>query len=98
MTFLHVRARRVVNTLPKSGRLPFRHTINAYRGCSHACSYCLAADTPVLRADGTSAPIQSRRAGDRLTRPNGTQSVASAALPRGAADQPHLLVTLGGRA
>ena len=45
MEFLHVSARTLVNTLPKSGRLPFRHTVNAYRGCSHACTYCFARPT-----------------------------------------------------
>ena len=45
MEFLHVHARTLVNTLPRSGRLPFRHTINAYRGCSHACTYCFARPT-----------------------------------------------------
>jgi DNA repair photolyase len=25
--------------------VPFRHTINCYRGCSHACSYCFARPT-----------------------------------------------------
>ena len=45
MDFLHVHARSLINTLPRSGRLPFRHTINAYRGCSHACSYCFARPT-----------------------------------------------------
>ena len=42
MEFLHVRARTILNTLPAASRLPFRHTINAYRGCSHACTYCFA--------------------------------------------------------
>ena len=42
MEFLHVRARTILNTLPAGSRLPFRHTINAYRGCSHACTYCFA--------------------------------------------------------
>jgi DNA repair photolyase len=41
MEFLHVRARTIINTLASSP-LPFRHTINAYRGCSHACTYCFA--------------------------------------------------------
>ena len=45
MEFLHVHARTIINTLPRSGRLPFRHTINTYRGCSHACSYCFARPT-----------------------------------------------------
>ena len=25
--------------------MPFRHTINAYRGCTHACTYCFARPT-----------------------------------------------------
>ena len=45
MELLHVHARSIINTLPDGGRLPFRHTINAYRGCSHACSYCFARPT-----------------------------------------------------
>lgn len=45
MEFLHVQARRVVNEVPKASRMPFRWTINAYRGCQHACSYCFARPT-----------------------------------------------------
>jgi DNA repair photolyase len=42
LELLHVRARRVINAVPASSRMPFRWTINAYRGCSHACVYCFA--------------------------------------------------------
>ena len=45
MEFLHVDARRVINEVPKASRVPFRWTINAYRGCSHACSFCFARPT-----------------------------------------------------
>ena len=45
MEFLHVNARRIINEVPKASRLPFRYTINAYRGCSHACVYCFARPT-----------------------------------------------------
>jgi DNA repair photolyase len=45
MEFLHVRARRIINEVPAASRMPFRFTINAYRGCSHACSYCFARPT-----------------------------------------------------
>src|SRR5205807_10168114 len=31
--------------IPKASLLPFRWTINAYRGCSHACSFCFARPT-----------------------------------------------------
>ena len=39
LEFLHVNARRIVNEVPAASSMPFRYTINAYRGCSHACSY-----------------------------------------------------------
>ena len=45
MEFLHVQARRLINEVPKASHMPFRWTINAYRGCSHACSYCFARPT-----------------------------------------------------
>src|SRR3954470_11316394 len=45
MEFLHVRARRIINEVPAASRMPFRFTINAYRGCSHACTYCFARPT-----------------------------------------------------
>jgi len=45
MEFLHVHARTIVNKVPASSRMPFSYTINAYRGCSHACTYCFARPT-----------------------------------------------------
>lgn len=45
MEFLHVNARRVINRVPDKSVVPFRYTINAYRGCSHACTYCFARPT-----------------------------------------------------
>jgi len=45
MEFLHVNARSIINSVPASSRMPFRHTINPYRGCSHACRYCFARPT-----------------------------------------------------
>jgi len=45
LEFLHVNARRVINEVPAQSRMPFRYTINAYRGCSHACAYCFARPT-----------------------------------------------------
>ena len=45
MEFLHVNARTILNRVPEASRVPFRWTINAYRGCSHACTYCFARPT-----------------------------------------------------
>ena len=45
MEFLHVNARSIINEVPRSSRVPFRYTINVYRGCSHACTYCFARPT-----------------------------------------------------
>jgi DNA repair photolyase len=42
MTFYEVQAKSVVNSVPEASRMPFRWTINPYRGCQHACRYCFA--------------------------------------------------------
>jgi DNA repair photolyase len=44
LEFLPVLARSVLNHVPNSP-WGFRWTINAYRGCSHACTYCFARPT-----------------------------------------------------
>ena len=43
--FYEVRAKSALNHVPKASRMPFRWTINPYRGCSHACAYCFARPT-----------------------------------------------------
>jgi DNA repair photolyase len=45
LTFHEVRARSIINRVPDASRMPFRWTINPYRGCSHACVYCFARNT-----------------------------------------------------
>jgi DNA repair photolyase len=45
MEFLHVNARRIINEIKGEARFGFSYTINAYRGCSHACGYCFARPT-----------------------------------------------------
>src|ERR1700752_1659099 len=34
-----------LNKVPDAAALPFRYTVNPYRGCSHACRYCFARPT-----------------------------------------------------
>jgi len=45
LEFLHVNARTIINRVPDESVVPFRYTINPYRGCSHACVYCFARPT-----------------------------------------------------
>jgi len=45
LEFLHVNARSIINRVPEESLMPFRYTINPYRGCSHACTYCFARPT-----------------------------------------------------
>lgn len=43
--FYEVRARSILNRVPEASQMPFRWTINPYRGCTHACQYCFARPT-----------------------------------------------------
>lgn len=45
MRFYEIRAKSVINRVPAASKMPFRWTINPYRGCSHACVYCFARPT-----------------------------------------------------
>jgi DNA repair photolyase len=58
--YLHVRAKRIVNKVPEASRMPFRYTINAYRGCSHACTYCFARPTHAFLGMDTGADFERR--------------------------------------
>jgi len=43
--FYEVHARSVLNRVPERSAMPFRWTVNPYRGCTHACVYCFARST-----------------------------------------------------
>jgi DNA repair photolyase len=64
MRFYEVHAKSVLNRVPAQSRMPFRWTINPYRGCSHACTYCLQPDSPILMADGRTRRIADLRVGE----------------------------------
>lgn len=43
--FYEVRAKSILNHVPEASQMPFRWTINPYRGCTHACQFCFARPT-----------------------------------------------------
>lgn len=57
----HARSILAENDSPDIG---FRWSLNPYRGCFHACAYCLDGDTPILMADGRTRAIRDVRVGD----------------------------------
>ena len=64
--FYEVRSKSALNKVPKQSRMPFRWTINPYRGCAHACAFCAGGDTEILMADGRTKPLAEIRPGDRI--------------------------------
>jgi DNA repair photolyase len=45
ITFHEVMCKSALNHVPGASAMPFDWTVNPYRGCSHACSYCFARGT-----------------------------------------------------
>ena len=45
ITFHEVLCKSALNKIPDAAALPFKFTVNGYRGCSHACRYCFARPT-----------------------------------------------------
>jgi DNA repair photolyase len=43
--FYEVRAKSILNRVPESSQVPFRWTVNPFRGCTHSCQYCFARPT-----------------------------------------------------
>jgi DNA repair photolyase len=65
INFHEVRARSALNHVP-GGRFGFSWTINPFRGCSHACTYCMSGDTPILMGDGRTKPLAEVQVGDEI--------------------------------
>ena len=66
MTFHEVLSKSALNRVPGASRMPFSWTINPYRGCSHACVYCVSPDTLILCADGRQRPLRDLEIGDEI--------------------------------
>lgn len=66
ITFHEVLAKSALNRVPGQSAMPFGWTINPYRGCSHACTYCLSPETLILMADGRQKPLWDVRVGEAI--------------------------------
>ncbi|MFJ9778507.1 intein-containing Rv2578c family radical SAM protein [Amycolatopsis sp. NPDC101161] len=66
VTFHEVHARSVLNKVPSGSGVPFNWTVNPYRGCSHACTYCLEGGTKILLADGRTRALSELKVGDEI--------------------------------
>jgi DNA repair photolyase len=64
--FHEVHTKSALNKVPNAARVPFNWTVNPYRGCSHACSYCARGETPILLADGRTRQLANIRPGDAI--------------------------------
>ena len=58
-----IQAKSVLNRVDG---MPFRWSINPYRGCVHGCIFCLWGDTPILMADGTTKSLHKIAVGDEI--------------------------------
>jgi DNA repair photolyase len=65
VNFHEVRARSALNHVP-GGSYGFEWTVNPYRGCTHACAFCLAGDTPIHMAGGGTSNLAAIRVGDEV--------------------------------
>ncbi|MPQ99656.1 radical SAM protein [Modestobacter sp. I12A-02628] len=45
LTLHEVRCKSALNAVPAGSAMPFGHTVNTFRGCSHSCVYCFARGT-----------------------------------------------------
>jgi DNA repair photolyase len=57
---------RTVISRNDSPDIPVEQSINPYRGCSHACPYCLAPDTPILMGDGSVRRLEQVPVGSEI--------------------------------
>jgi DNA repair photolyase len=64
--FYEVHAKSALNAVPKASRMPFPWTINPYRGCAHACTFCGWGETAVLMGDGRPRELRHIRPGDEI--------------------------------
>ncbi|WP_211373502.1 intein-containing Rv2578c family radical SAM protein [Agromyces allii] len=66
ITFHEVLAKSALNHVPGPSSMPFSWTVNPYRGCSHACVYCLDPETIITMSDGREKALRTIEVGDEV--------------------------------
>ncbi len=61
--WVEIQVKSAINRVQNMG---FDWSLNPYRGCAHACCYCLSGETPILMGDGMPKLLQDVRSGDVL--------------------------------
>ncbi|MFG1928238.1 Rv2578c family radical SAM protein [Cryptosporangium sp. NPDC048952] len=94
VTFYEIRAKSVLNRVPASSPVPFRWTVNPYRGCTHACTYCFARNTHTYLDLDAGHDFDSRivvkiNAGELLRRELGARSWAGEHVAMGTNTDPY---------
>jgi len=80
VVFHEVHAKSVLNKVAGASPMPFKWTVNPYRGCTHGCTYCLDGATPVLLADGRAKAMADLEVGDEVCGTRGGRYVRTTVL------------------
>ena len=80
VVFHEVHAKSVLNKVPGTSPMPFKWTVNPYRGCTHGCTYCLDGSTPILLADGRVRALAALEVGDEICGTRGGRYVRTTVL------------------
>ncbi|SHN33369.1 Rv2578c family radical SAM protein [Cryptosporangium aurantiacum] len=94
VTFYEIRAKSILNRVPASSPVPFQWTVNPYRGCTHACTYCFARNTHTYLDLDAGHDFDSRivvkvNAGELLRRELGARSWAGEHVAMGTNTDPY---------
>ncbi|WP_035869087.1 Rv2578c family radical SAM protein [Cryptosporangium arvum] len=94
VTFYEIRAKSILNRVPASSPVPFGWTVNPYRGCTHACTYCFARNTHTYLDLDAGHDFDSRivvkiNAGEVLRRELGARSWAGEHVAMGTNTDPY---------